>query len=120
MRIGIVGLGFRLGYLAQLIALRVPGAHFAGYVDPAPAGMPRVKNAGIDPGPSYPDLETMLDSANLDLLMIGSPNHLHLDHIRDGLDARHEDLRRKAGGRQRGRDLRPARAARATTAIPTM
>lgn len=85
MKIGIVGLGFRLGYLAHLIGLRVPGARFVGYVDPAPAGMAELRGAGIDPGPSFADLETMLDTAALDLLMIGSPNHLHLEHIRTGL-----------------------------------
>ena len=28
----------------------------------------------------------MLDSEKLDLLMVGSPNHMHLDHIRIGLE----------------------------------
>ena len=29
----------------------------------------------------------MLSNEKLDLLMIGSPNHLHLDHIKIGLNA---------------------------------
>ena len=29
----------------------------------------------------------MLKNESLDLLMIGSPNHLHLDHIKVGLNA---------------------------------
>ena len=86
MRVGIVGLGFRLGYLAHLTALRVPGVEFVGYVDPAPAGMAELKEAGVDPGPAYPDLAALLDQGQLDLLMIGSPNHLHLEHIRAGLE----------------------------------
>ena len=29
----------------------------------------------------------MIDNEKLDLLMIGSPNHLHLEHIKEGLSA---------------------------------
>ena len=52
MRVGIIGLGYRLGYLARVFSV----------------------------------LEALLDSEPLDLLMVGSPNHLHLEHIRIGLE----------------------------------
>jgi hypothetical protein len=52
MKVGIVGLGFRLGYLARV----------------------------------FTALEALLAGEQLDLLMIGSPNHMHLDHIRIGLE----------------------------------
>lgn len=99
IRIGIVGLGYRIGYLTQLIASIVPEAIFVGYVDPDPCGMPLVNGKGVpglgvdasalkilDVGKSYEDLESLLKDQQLDLLMIGSPNHLHLEHIRIALE----------------------------------
>ena len=40
MKVGIVGLGFRLGYLAPLFRAALPDFEIVGYVDPAPAGLP--------------------------------------------------------------------------------
>lgn len=85
MRVGIIGLGFRLGYLARVFSLARADFTVVGYVDPAPAGLPYTKQHGISVGTQYQSLEAMIDDANLDLLMVGSPNHLHLDHIRTGL-----------------------------------
>jgi len=86
MRIGIVGLGYRLGYLARVFSLANEDFTVVGYVDPAPAGLPYTKQHGVSVGKHYDSLEAMLDEAQLDLLMVGSPNHLHLDHIRTGLN----------------------------------
>ncbi len=86
MKVGFVGLGYRLAYLARVIAAEVPGTCFVGYVDPSPAGLPECRENGIDPGPALPDIAA-LAAAGPDLLMIGSPNHLHLQHIREGLEA---------------------------------
>jgi predicted dehydrogenase len=85
MRVGIVGLGFRLGYLAHVFSEMVEDFSVAGYVDPAPAGLSYATENGVDCGTSYPDLETMLAEAEFDVLMVGSPNHLHLAHLRTGL-----------------------------------
>ena len=38
MKIGIVGLGYRLGYLSRIIKAVLPEARFVGYVDPSPVG----------------------------------------------------------------------------------
>jgi hypothetical protein len=43
---------------------------------------------GVAVGQQYGSLEDMLAGAKLDLLMVGSPNHLHLDHIRTKLGLR--------------------------------
>jgi len=86
MRIGIVGLGYRLGYLARVFSLANEDFTVVGYVGPAPAGLPYTKQHGVSVGKHYDSLEAMLDEAQLDLLMVGSPNHLHLDHIRTGLN----------------------------------
>jgi len=100
MKIGIVGLGYRLGYLAQIVGQTQKDIQFVGYVDPSSAGLPLVKGEPVpglnidksvlqpfDPGREFDSLEQMLDEGDLDLLMIGSPNHLHLGHIRTALEA---------------------------------
>ena len=53
MKIGVIGLGYRLGYLAQIAVETVPEARLVGHVDPSPYGLPRLAAAGIDPGPAY-------------------------------------------------------------------
>src|SRR3569833_3621684 len=85
MRVGIVGLGFRLGYLARAFSLATEQFEVVGYVEPAPAGLPYTRKHGVAVGRQYASLEQMLDEAGLDLLMVGSPNHMHLGHIRAGL-----------------------------------
>lgn len=87
MKVAIIGLGFRLGYLGQIFRQIDPDFEIVGYVDPAPAGMDRLKEAGISPGHSYETPQELIKNETFDLLMIGSPNHLHLDHIRIGLEA---------------------------------
>lgn len=87
MRVGIVGLGFRLGYLGHVFTAIDGDVEFAGYVDPAPAGLPGLEAKGISPGPRFETLRELIAAGPLDLLMIGSPNHFHLDHIREGLEA---------------------------------
>ncbi len=59
----------------------------AGYVDPNPAGLPGLTEKGISAGTAYATPEELIANEKLDLLMIGSPNHMHLDHIRIGLEA---------------------------------
>ena len=86
MKVGIVGLGFRMEYLARVFTLLVPGFEVAGYVDPTPAGLPGLTKAGISAGTSFATIEALAKAASLDMLMVGSPNHLHLEHIRAGLD----------------------------------
>jgi len=85
MKIGIIGLGFRLGYLARVIRHEFPDARLVGYVDPAPAGLSILTEAEIAPGPAYDSITALNRAERPDLLMIGSPNHLHLDHIREAL-----------------------------------
>jgi len=86
MKVGIVGLGYRLAYLARVFSAEHADFSVVGYVDPDPAGLPYAKEYGIPVGTPYTSLDHMLDAEQLDLLMVGSPNHLHLGHIRTGLE----------------------------------
>ena len=87
MKVGIVGLGYRLGYLGFVFNALDPNFQIVGYVDPAPAGMAELNEHGISAGKQYATPEELIANETFDLLMIGSPNHMHLDHIRVGLEA---------------------------------
>lgn len=87
MKVGIIGLGFRLGYLGETFRDIDPGFEIVGYVDQEPAGLPQLERAGIPAGHQFDTPEALVATEGLDLLMIGSPNHLHLEHIRVGLEA---------------------------------
>lgn len=86
MRVGVVGLGFRMFHVLREFVANEPGLRVVGYVDPAPAGLPGLTESGIEAGSAFDDLATLLREP-LDLLMVGSPNHLHLGHIEQGLRA---------------------------------
>ncbi|MBU9811998.1 Gfo/Idh/MocA family oxidoreductase [Rahnella sp. C60] len=87
MKVGIVGLGFRMSNVVNEFHKVDPEFSIAGYVDPAPAGLPNLHTFGIKPGDAYSSLDDLLKNADFDLLMVGSPNYLHLEHVRAGLEA---------------------------------
>lgn len=87
MKVGIIGLGFRLGYLGYVFHEIDKDFEIVGYVDPAPAGLPGLQEKGISVGKAYDSPEALIANEKFDLLMIGSPNHMHLEHIRLGLEA---------------------------------
>ena len=87
MRVATIGLGFRLGYLGHVFREMDPDFQIVGYHDPAPAGMAVLDNHGISPGKAYDSAEELVKAGGFDLLMVGSPNHMHLDHFRLGLQA---------------------------------
>ena len=59
MKVGIVGLGFRLGYLARVFSAKTPDFQIVGYVDPEPAGLPYARQYGISVGKAYASLEDL-------------------------------------------------------------
>lgn len=87
MKIGIVGLGKRVATVYAFLKEMHAQAELVGYVDPAPAGLPTLTQLGLKTGTAYPDLQDLLEQQALDLLMIGSPNFLHLEHLKIGLEA---------------------------------
>ena len=96
MKVAIIGLGFRLGYLGAVFREIDPDFEIVGYVDPAPAGLETLEKDGISPGRSYATPEALIANERFDLLMIGSPNFMHLEHIRIGLEAGLTVFHRKA------------------------
>ena len=86
-RIGVIGLGQRIAHV--LAAMQEVGWNLqvVAHADPAPVGAPILAAAGIDPGPALPDAAALLAQGPYDLVMIGSPNHLHFEHLNLALDA---------------------------------
>ncbi|HEY2051215.1 MAG TPA: Gfo/Idh/MocA family oxidoreductase [Caulobacteraceae bacterium] len=80
-RIGVIGLGQRIAHV--LAAMDEVGwtIDLAGYVDPSPVGLPILDEAGIRPGRAYRDETELLADGPFDLIMIGTPNHLHRAHL---------------------------------------
>lgn len=81
MKFAVIGLGQRIA--AVLSALKTAGAEFSlnGYVDPSPVGLERMRAEGIETGEIYKSPEQLLTSGPHDLVLIGSPNHLHAEHL---------------------------------------
>jgi predicted dehydrogenase len=86
-RIGVIGLGQRIAHV--LAAMQEVGwrLEIAGQVDPAPVGAPILAAAGIAEGRSFETPEALLAAGPYDLVMVGTPNHLHFEHISLALDA---------------------------------
>jgi predicted dehydrogenase len=81
LRLGIIGLGQRIAHVVKACGEMGWQFEIAGYVDPAPVGLPILADANIAAGDAFKSAETLLADGPFDLVLIGSPNHLHFDHL---------------------------------------
>ena len=86
-RIGVIGLGQRIAHVLRAMEEVGWKLNVAGYVDPAPVGLPILAERDISPGRSYAGLAALLADGPFDLVMIGSPNHLHYQHLLAAFEA---------------------------------
>ena len=84
-RIGVIGLGQRIAHVLAAMVEVGWDLELTAYVDTAPVGAPILAEAGIPLGRALPDVETLIAEGPYDLLMIGTPNHLHLEHLKAAL-----------------------------------
>ena len=87
MKIGVVGLGNRIAHVFHELKRINSEAELVSYADPQPIGQAYAMKNNFFPQQCYQTLKDMIEKESLDLLMIGSPNHLHLEHIKEGLYA---------------------------------
>ncbi|MFV0410636.1 MAG: Gfo/Idh/MocA family protein [Paracoccus sp. (in: a-proteobacteria)] len=80
MKLGIIGLGARIASLLPRMRTACPELELIAVADPGPGHEARLEDAA--PAHLYSDPAAMLAAHRFDLLAIGSPNHLHLDHLR--------------------------------------
>jgi predicted dehydrogenase len=86
-RIGIIGLGQRIAHVLRAMEEVGWKLNVAGYVDPTPVGLPILAERDIAPGRPYPSLAALFADGPFDLVMIGSPNHLHYQHLLAAFEA---------------------------------
>jgi len=88
LRIAVIGLGQRIAHVLGALKDVEPGVAVAGYSDPTPVGLPILADKfDIDPGLAHADEKALLDAGPFDLVMIGSPNHLHYAHLLSAFEA---------------------------------
>ncbi len=80
-RIGIIGLGQRIAHVLRAMEEVGWKLDVAGFCDPRPVGLGVLAERDIAPGRSYPSVAALLKDGPFDLVMIGSPNHLHYEHL---------------------------------------
>lgn len=83
MKTGIIGLGARIASLLPLMRKACPDLELVAVADPGPGQRDRIAEAA--PAHVYDDVGAMLGAHRFDLLLIGSPNYLHLRHLRQAL-----------------------------------
>lgn len=88
MKVGICGLGDRMGYLAKVFTETIPNFDIVCYADPDPTGLQRMDEQLVRRLREFKDLETMLEKERLDLIMIGSPNVFHCAQLCQALEAK--------------------------------
>lgn len=87
MKIAVAGLGFRLANVIASFRRACPELEIVGLMDPEPAGLPAILSSGLPEPDRFETVEAMLSQTRPDLLMVGSPNLFHLEHITAGLRA---------------------------------
>lgn len=85
MKVAVIGLGLRAEHLLTYLKQAMPELEVCGYHDPDPFGLEGIAKIMQRPT-SFPDVAALLDTKP-DLLFVTSPNHMHLEHIRAGLQA---------------------------------
>ena len=86
MKIGVVGFGNRIAHVFLEFKKINSDATIVAFVDPKPIGKKFAEQNNFFPSKQHDSLNEMLKKEQLDLLMIGSPNYLHIKHIQKGLE----------------------------------
>jgi len=86
-RIGVIGLGQRIAHVLGAMKDENWNLDVAGYVDPRPVGMPILERFGIPAGRNHASAAALFKDGPYDLVMIGSPNHLHYEHLLAAFEA---------------------------------
>ena len=81
LRFAAIGLGARTATVLRAIKQTGTAFDLIGYADPAPVSFSSLAADNIVPGARFDDERTLLAQGPFDLLLIGSPNHLHATQL---------------------------------------
>lgn len=87
LRFGVIGLGMRMAHVLRAIKRAGGPFEIAAFHDPEAHGLDTLAEEGIPSGPAVDSAEAVARTKGLDLILIGSPNHLHLEHLEAALQA---------------------------------
>ncbi len=87
MEVAVAGLGYRMANVLLSFRKTLPDLTIVGLVDPTPAGLSQIEQAGLYVSKRFETVDEMMRGCAPDLLMVGSPNAFHLEHIEAGLRA---------------------------------
>lgn len=79
MKVGIIGLGARIANMITHFRAAAPEMRVTGIADPSGARLDAITANGDTP--RHVETVQELLEQSFDVLMIGSPNHLHLEHL---------------------------------------
>lgn len=82
MRIAICGLGLRAEHVLGIMKRAMPEIEFVGFYDPS-----LTEETELGAINRYDTLTELLAETSPELLFVASPNYMHLEHIREGLEA---------------------------------
>jgi predicted dehydrogenase len=81
VRLGVIGCGRRMRVLGEhLMAVRAP-FQVSGLYDPAPEAIEAYRQEVSADASGYGSVEELLADPQLEWVMVGSPNHLHREHV---------------------------------------
>jgi len=86
-RVGVIGCGGRMRSLLNLLIRHPDEATVAALVDPDGGAVEQARGIVGKDAKRYPDPQAMLDTADIDWVMIGSPNNLHREQMLAALEA---------------------------------
>jgi predicted dehydrogenase len=87
LRFGVIGLGQRMAHVLRAIKRADGPFEILAYHDPEAHGLDILTEEGIPSGRAAASAEEVARTKDLELILIGSPNHLHLEHLEIALTA---------------------------------
>ena len=115
VHLGLIGVGSR-GQQLMRSMLRVPGVRFSGLCDTYEPRLAEGRKVTGEDTPTYSDYRKMLESREIDAVMVATPLGLHAEHVVASLDSGRAVYGEKSMGRTLDDCNRIREAARRTIA----
>ncbi|MDR3751785.1 MAG: Gfo/Idh/MocA family oxidoreductase [Terracidiphilus sp.] len=98
VHLGVIGVGSRGQHMMRMM-LRVPGLRITGLCDINPTRIDEGRKVTGEQTASYSDYRKMLESRDIDAVMVSTPLGLHAEHVTAALDSSRAVYGEKSMGR---------------------